>query len=94
MLLILDELSKLNVAVYFETEDICPNDVRVKKYITMVAAAYQEESRQKSEAIKWGIHQSSHHGHIKLNHSQFLGYGRDDDGNHGALHTCSFFLLI
>ncbi len=81
VLLMLDELSKLNVVVYFETEDIWSNDPRVKKYITMVVAAYQEESRQKSEAIKWGIRQSSHHGHIKLNHSQFLGYGRDDDGN-------------
>ncbi|WP_195198693.1 recombinase family protein [Faecalispora jeddahensis] len=81
VLLMLDKLSKLNVVVYFETEDIYSNDPRVKKYITMVAAAYQEESRQKSEAIKWGIRQSSIHGHIKLNHSQFLGYSRDDDGN-------------
>lgn len=81
VLLMLDELSKLYIVVYFETEDIWSNDPRVKKYITMVAAAYQEESRQKSEAIKWGIRQSSFHGHIKLNHSQFLGYSRDDDGN-------------
>lgn len=81
VLLMLDELSKLNVVVYFETEDIWSNDPRVKKYIIMAAAAYQEESRQKSEAIKWGIRQSSRYGHIKLNHSQFLGYGRDDDGN-------------
>lgn len=81
VLLMLDELSKLNIVVYFETEDIWSNDPRVKKYITMAAAAYQEESRQKSEAIKWGIQQSSLHGHIKLNHSQFLGYSRDDNGN-------------
>jgi site-specific DNA recombinase len=81
VLLMLDELSKLNAVVYFEAEDICSNNARIKKYITMAAAAYQEESRQKSEAIKWGIRQSSHYGHIKLNHSQFLGYGRDDDGN-------------
>ena len=77
----LDELTKLNVVVHFETEGIWSNDLRVKKYIVMVAAAYQEESRQKSETIKWGIRQSSLHGHIKLNHSQFLGYGRDDNGN-------------
>ena len=81
VLLMLDELSKLNVVVYFETEDIWSNDPWVKKYITMAAAAYQEESRQKSEAIKWGIRQSSCRGHVKLNHSQFLGYGRDDKGN-------------
>ena len=81
VLLMLNELSKLNVAVYFEIEDIWSNDPRVKKYITMIAAAYQEESRQKSEAIKWGIRQSSCYGHIKLNHSQFLGYGRDEDKN-------------
>ncbi|WP_313183582.1 recombinase family protein [Lacrimispora sp.] len=48
----------------------------------MAVAAYQEESRQKSEAIKWGIHQISFHGHIKLNHSQFLVYGRDNNGDH------------
>ncbi|QAT42327.1 recombinase family protein [Aminipila luticellarii] len=81
VLLMLDELSKLNVVAYFETENIWSNDPRVKKYITMVAAAYQEESRQKSEAIKWGIRESSRHGHIKLNHSQFLGYGKDTNGN-------------
>lgn len=81
VLLMLNELSKLNVAVYFEIEDIWSNDPRVKKYITMAAAAYQEESREKSEAIKWGIRQSSHHGHVRLNHSQFLGYGRDENGN-------------
>ena len=81
VLLMLNELSKLNVVIYFETENIYSNDPQAKKYITMVAAAYQEESRQKSEAIKWGIRQSSRYRHIKLNHSQFLGYGRDDDGN-------------
>lgn len=47
VLLMLDELERLNVVVYFETEDIYSNDPRVKKYITMAAAAYQEESRQK-----------------------------------------------
>lgn len=46
----------------------------------MFAAAYQEESRQKSEAIKWGIRQSSCHGHVKINYSRFLGYGRNDKG--------------
>lgn len=82
VMLILDELAKLNVVSYFETENIIwSNDHRVKRYITMAAAAYQEQSRQKSEAIKWGIRQSSVHGHIKLNHSQFLGYDRDDNGN-------------
>jgi len=45
VLLMLDELSKLNVVVYFETEDIWSNDPRVKKFITMAAAAYQEKSR-------------------------------------------------
>lgn len=81
VLFMLNELSKLNVVVYFETEDIWFNDPRVKKYMTMAAVAYQEESRQKSEAIKWGTRQSSCHGHVKLNHSQFLGYIRDENGN-------------
>lgn len=45
VLLMINELSKLNVVVYFETEDIWSNDPRVKKFITMAAAAYQEKSR-------------------------------------------------
>lgn len=81
VLLMLDELLELNVVAYFETEDIYSNDLLVKKYITMSAVTYQEESRQKSEATKWGIYQSNCYGHVKLNHSQFLGYGRDDNGN-------------
>lgn len=81
VLLMLDELTKSNVVVYFGTENIYSNEPRVKKYITMIAVAYKEESRQKSEAIKWGIRQRSLHGHVKLNHSQFLGYSRDDNGN-------------
>ncbi|MEL7625223.1 MAG: recombinase family protein [Clostridiales bacterium] len=40
VLLMLDELSKLNVVAYFETEDIYSNDPRVKKYINMAAAEY------------------------------------------------------
>lgn len=32
VLLMLEELPKLNVVVYFETEDIYSNDPRVKKY--------------------------------------------------------------
>lgn len=31
-------------------------------------------------ASNGGIQQSSRRGHVKLNHTQFLGYGRDDNG--------------
>lgn len=53
---------------------------KFRQYISMAAAAAQEESHFKSKSIKWGIRQSSNRGHVKLNHTQFLGYGRDEDG--------------
>lgn len=79
-LLMLNELSNLNVVVYFEMEGIHTNEKKFRQYISMAAAAAQEESRSKSESIKWGIKRSSERGHVKLNHTQFLGYGRDENG--------------
>jgi site-specific DNA recombinase len=79
LLMLLDELSKLNV-VYFETEDIRLDDTQVKKYIIIAMAAYQEESRQKSEAIKSGVFiRTVSTTHVNLYKSLFLSYSRDNN---------------
>ena len=48
---------------------------------TALMAMAQEESRIKSESIKWGIGNRMRQGKAILNHSQFLGYTKDADGN-------------
>jgi site-specific DNA recombinase len=53
----------------------------MKDSIQVLAAFVQEESRFKSENIKWGIHQSMKQGNVKLNYSQFLGYTKDESGH-------------
>lgn len=79
-LLMINELNQINVTVSFEIEGINTGEKKFRQYISMAAAAAQEESHFKSESIKWGINRSSERGHVKLNHMQFLGYGRDKDG--------------
>lgn len=79
-LLMINELSQINVSVFFEIEGVNTKEKKFRQYILMEAAAVQEESHFKSESIKWGIWQSSNRGHVKLNHTQLLGYGRDDTG--------------
>ena len=79
-LLMVNELNQINVTVSFEMEGINTSEKKFRHYISMAAAAAQEESHFKSESIKWGIKRSCERGHVKLNHTQFLGYGRDKDG--------------
>lgn len=79
-LLMINELNQLCVTVFFEIEGMNTKEKKFRQYIAMAAAAAQEESHFKSESIKWGIRQSSNRGHVKLNHTQFLGYGRDENG--------------
>lgn len=79
-LIMLNDLSNHNVVVYFEMEGVNTSEKKFRQYISMAAAAAQEESHFKSESIKWGIKRSSERGHVKLNHTRFLGYGRDESG--------------
>lgn len=78
--LMINEMNQLCVTVFFEIEGMNIKEKKFRQYIAMAVAAAQEESHFKSESIKWGIRQSSNRGHVKLNHTQFLGYGRDENG--------------
>ena len=77
----LDQLCDFDVTVNFEQERLNSKDRSMREALTFYAANVQEESRSKSEDIKQGIAYSSQNGHVKLNHSQFLGYTRGEEGN-------------
>lgn len=77
----LNELSRRNVVVYFEMEDIYTDDPDMQVTIATIAAIAQSESEHKSRDIKWGIQRNFEKGKVQLNHNQFLGYTKDQSGN-------------
>jgi DNA invertase Pin-like site-specific DNA recombinase len=78
---ILSELEEKDISVYFEIERLESTDKKMRQIISIIASHYQAESEEKSENIKWGIRRSMEKGHVKLNHTQFLGYTRDKNGS-------------
>ena len=75
------ELTKRGVVVYFEMENIRTDDPDMATAISTIAAVAQSDSEQRSKDIKWGIRRNFEQGKIQLNHSQFLGYTKDNNGN-------------
>ena len=75
------ELSQKGVVVRFEIEDIRTDDPDVAMVLSILAAIAQAESESRSKDIKWGIRRNYEKGKVQLNHSQFLGYTKDTDGN-------------
>jgi len=73
------EWKSLGITLYLETERI--NTMTADNFtIDILAALVQSESEARSEAIKFGIRQSMRSGNVKLNHAQFLGYTKDEQG--------------
>ncbi len=75
-----NELLGLGITIYFEMERLNSSDWRMRKIIAAAAAVAQSESESKSTNIKWGIQRSFEKGHVKLNHTNFLGYTKDENG--------------
>ncbi len=75
-----NELLGLGITIYFEMERLDSSDWRMRKIIAAAAAVAQSESESKSANIKWGIQRSFEKGHVKLNHTNFLGYTKDANG--------------
>ncbi|MDF9407203.1 MAG: Transposon gamma-delta resolvase [Pelotomaculum sp. PtaB.Bin013] len=75
-----NELVGMGITIYFEMEGLDSSDWRMRKIITAAAAVAQNESESRSADIKWGIRQSFVKGNVKLNHTNFLGYTKDEDG--------------
>jgi DNA invertase Pin-like site-specific DNA recombinase len=75
-----NELIGRGITIYFEMERLDSSDWRMRKIIAAAAAVAQSESESKSANIKWGIQRSFEKGHVKLNHTNFLGYTKDENG--------------
>lgn len=74
-------LSQLNppVGVKFETEGFFSLDNTSEMILTVLAAAAQEESKQKSNSMNWSLEKRFDNGNFLT--PVLLGYDHDEDGN-------------
>lgn len=49
--------------------------------ITILSSLAQEESRNISENTRWGVIRKFENGKIIVNHSKFMGYTKNENGN-------------
>lgn len=87
-------LNPQSVVVYFEAEGIRTDDPNMALTIANLAAVAQGESERKSGDIKWGLQRNFEKGKVQLNHSQFLGYTKDRDGNLVIVEEAEIVRLI
>ena len=72
-------LKKMNIGVYFEVggfNTLTTSDSIIDQYATLA----QAESQSHSENVKFGMRRRMESGRTLLNHTQFLGYTKGEDG--------------
>lgn len=79
-LTIIRQLKEKNVAVIFEKEGINTLDATGELLITILSSLAQEESRNISENVRWGIVRKFEKGTVIVNHKKFMGYTKNEDG--------------
>lgn len=75
------KLKEKNIAVFFEKEGINTLEGSGELLVTILSSQAQEESRNISENCHWGIVRKFESGKVIVNHSKFLGYTKNKDGN-------------
>ena len=75
------KLKEKNIAVFFEKENINTLEGSGELLLTILSSQAQEESRNISENCHWGIVRKFEDGKVIVNHSKFMGYTKDEDGN-------------
>ena len=75
------KLKEKNIPVFFEKESINTMEGSGELLLTILSSQAQEESRNISENCRWGIVRKFEDGKVIVNHSKFLGYTKDKDGN-------------
>ena len=68
------ELKNLNIAVFFEKENINTLDAKGEVLMTIMAALAQQESESLSANVRLGIQFWKQAGKVQVNHNRFLGY--------------------
>lgn len=74
------ELKDLNIAVFFEKENINTLDAKGEVLMTIMAALAQQESESLSANVRLGIQFRNQAGKVQVNHNRFLGYTKDESG--------------
>ena len=80
-LITIRKLKEKNIAVFFEKENINTLEGSGELLLTILSSQAQEESRNISENCHWGIVRKFENGKVIVNHSKFLGYTKDREGN-------------
>ncbi len=75
------KLKEKNIAVFFEKENINTMDAKGEVLLTIMASLAQQESQSLSQNVKLGYPYRFQQGQMIVNHSRFLGYKKDKDGN-------------
>ena len=75
------DLKAINVAIFFEKENINTMDAKGEVLITIMASLAQQESESLSQNVKMGIQYRYQQGKVFVNHNHFLGYTKDAKGN-------------
>lgn len=73
------ELRKIGVEVYFEEQHLSTANPACEIYLSIMASLAQEESRNLSENIKWGMTRKMERGEFTLPYKRFLGYRKGKD---------------
>ena len=75
------QLKEKNVAVVFEKEGINTLEGTGEILITILSSLAQEESRNISENIRWGVVRKFEKGKVIVNCTKFMGYTKNEDGD-------------
>lgn len=75
------KLKALNIAVFFEKENINTMDSKGEVLLTVMASLAQQESESLSANVRMGIQYRNQQGKVQINHNWFLGYTKDAEGN-------------
>ena len=75
------QLKDMNIPVLFEKESINTMDAKGEVLITIMASLAQQESQSLSQNVKLGLQFCYRRGEVQVNHSRFLGYTKDEEGN-------------
>lgn len=73
------QLKDKSIPVYFEKENINTMDSKGEILLTIMSSLAQEESRNISTNVKWGLTHRFQNGEVMVNHNRFLGYTKDED---------------
>ena len=74
------KLKERGVEVYFEEQNIYTLDGKGEVMLTIMSSIAQEESRNISENVTWGMRKRFAEGRVSMSYGQFMGYRRGADG--------------